>query len=141
MDFKDSFAIIEPCSPKPNSSSKNNGNVIVYRTNTGKKIQSNTHRHIPPLTVELKPIPNETTHITRKRELDPQDPMYHQLKKKSLIPKFEKEFPNNRFDIVPGYRWDGMNRSNGFEGSYLEGHHVENIVEDFNDNLDTLEDF
>eukprot|EP00834_Sanchytrium_tribonematis_P000947 NODE_19_length_47148_cov_1.447810.p38 type:complete len:141 gc:universal NODE_19_length_47148_cov_1.447810:29311-29733(+) len=122
--YDDSAAPLEP--PKDSEPARIQPQTI-YRTNYGKKIHAEDLRNEPKEPIAFKNFVSVTTDNpgfhSKKRKKDTvlrvDDPMYHQLKKQSRIPSYSGEFPANRFLQSPGYRWDGVDRSNGFEERYL----------------------
>lgn len=66
-------------------------------------------------------------HLRNQERLD--DPMLEYMRKKKqeenrkkgveVKPKYLGQFPDNRYNIAPGYRWDGVDRSNGYEKKYF----------------------
>lgn len=63
----------------------------------------------------------------RGREMS-DDPMLEYFRQKEKeergdrkeLPRYRGHFPPNRHNIRPGYRWDGVDRSNGYEKRLLE---------------------
>lgn len=54
------------------------------------------------------------------------DPMLEYMRQKNAkksnapkVPTYNGPFPENRFNIRPGYRWDGVDRSNGYEKKWI----------------------
>uniref|UniRef100_A0A158R425 BUD13 homolog n=1 Tax=Syphacia muris TaxID=451379 RepID=A0A158R425_9BILA len=72
---------------------------------------------------------NKAMNDHMKEVLLKEDPMLEHVKKKrykkalqagEVYPTYEGSWEPNRFNIPPGYRWDGVDRSNGFERRIAE---------------------
>uniref|UniRef100_A0A6M2DNY4 BUD13 homolog n=1 Tax=Xenopsylla cheopis TaxID=163159 RepID=A0A6M2DNY4_XENCH len=65
-----------------------------------------------------------------REQLHADDPMLEYIQRKKIEknvkegmkvrPEYQGSYPTNRFDIKPGYRWDGVDRSNGYEKLWFE---------------------
>ncbi|SNX81501.1 related to BUD13 - subunit of the RES complex, required for pre-mRNA retention and splicing [Melanopsichium pennsylvanicum] len=59
-----------------------------------------------------------------RSQIHADDPALAFLTKKRLAgpqkPNYKGPYPPNRFHIAPGYRWDGVDRGNGFERALVE---------------------
>ena len=70
---------------------------------------------------------DELDKLLREKELEG-DPMLEYFRQKKIkegdskegVKKFRGPASLNRFNIVPGHRWDGVDRSNGFERRWFE---------------------
>lgn len=91
-----------------------------------KRYQEHMHEASKPLarSADDEDLQN---HLKHQERLD--DPMLEYMRKKKedinrkkgveVKPKYLGQFPDNRFNIRPGYRWDGVDRSNGYEKKYF----------------------
>lgn len=91
-----------------------------------KRFQEHMHEASKPL-ARAADDSDLQEHLRNQERLD--DPMLEYMRKKKdedskkkgvqVKPKYLGQFPDNRFNIRPGYRWDGVDRSNGFEKKYF----------------------
>lgn len=89
------------------------------------KMDSDMHEMSKPLTRGVEDEDRET-HLKDVEHAD--DPMLAYIRKKKAklegkrkrMPQYSgPQPPANRYNIPPGYRWDGVDRSNGFEKRLL----------------------
>ncbi|XP_031356532.1 BUD13 homolog [Photinus pyralis] len=78
-------------------------------------------RHLKEQEREGDPMLDYIRKKRRKNDIDTGKPVKLQ---------FEGEFMPNRFGIRPGHRWDGVNRSNGYEKKWIEVQNTRNAIQE-----------
>jgi len=98
-------------------------------------LEDNLYEMSKPLTRTENDVDRETLLKEQEREEDPMLKYIQKKKEKSLgrvkkLPKYTgPQPPANRFGIWPGYRWDGVVRTNGFETKLLTKDIKKNLEE------------
>ncbi|TNM84875.1 hypothetical protein fugu_009053 [Takifugu bimaculatus] len=88
-------------------------------------LQDAVHEAQKPLARHLDDEDLDRMLREQERDGDPMAAMLRRKKERSTTTKEKPRYkgpapPLNRFNILPGYRWDGVNRSNGFEKKRYE---------------------
>ncbi|KAH8359747.1 hypothetical protein KR093_008667 [Drosophila rubida] len=109
-----------------------------------KQLEEQQVRHAEMAHEAAKPVARYANDEDLDRHLREQehadDPMlqYMQAKRKKqdqqsnkpVMPVYAGSYPENRFGIRPGYRWDGVDRSNGYEQRWFDKQNERRAVQD-----------
>ncbi len=106
--------------PKDESDEEKRQPDIIYRDSYGKKIKQDVD--VEPVVVPVVVLPAKA--VEKQSALMKLDPMYKEKTQETTLTYTESNW-SNRFNIIPGYRWDGIDRSNGFENRYIQAHSKE----------------
>ncbi|KAH8404653.1 hypothetical protein KR215_006266 [Drosophila sulfurigaster] len=109
-----------------------------------KQLEAQQERHAEMAHEAAKPVARYANDEDLDRHLREQehadDPMLaymqakrkkqEQLSNKPVMPVYAGSYPENRFGIRPGYRWDGVDRSNGYEQRWFDKQNERRAVQD-----------
>ena len=96
--------------------------------------QSKEQKMLDDLREQAKPMARDKNDVDMndmlRAKIHSDDPMAQYMMKQrekalaasgvKLKPKYKGSYPPNRFNIPPGYKWDGRIRTNGFEEAHFK---------------------
>ncbi|EDV93590.1 BUD13 homolog [Drosophila grimshawi] len=109
-----------------------------------KQLEDQRTRHAEMAHEAAKPVARYANDEDLDRHLREQehadDPMLEYMRQKRkkreqqsdnpVLPVYEGSYPENRYAIRPGYRWDGVDRSNGYEQRWFDKQNERRAVQD-----------
>ncbi|XP_023161830.2 BUD13 homolog [Drosophila hydei] len=109
-----------------------------------KQLEEQKARHEEMAHEAAKPVARYANDEDLERHLREQehadDPMLEYMRQKRkkreqhsdkpVLPVYEGSYPENRYGIRPGYRWDGVDRSNGYEQRWFDKQNERRAAQD-----------